>query len=298
MTALKRWRQAWLLPLLGLLLIAMTACASQEPEKVLYIGGIPDQDLSVLQARFNQLADYLTEKTGVMVKYQPSVDYAALVTAFKNDDLQMGWYGGLTGVQARLAAPNAQAIAQRPRDEEFYSVFVKQRRLDINSLADVNGKSLTFGSESSTSGYLMPRHFLTEAGIDLEQDLEAVNFSGSHDKTWKLVESGAYQVGALNEAVWQSRLQSGEVDTSKVEVFFTTPPYYDYHWVIRGDVDEEFGEGFLEKVQLALLELDASNGGRQREIMEAFQAQRFITTTNANYKAIEDVARQLGIIES
>ena len=295
----------WLLVSVILLLVAVTACASTKTEKVFYVGGIPDQNVSLLQERFDGLAQYLTKKTGVTVKYIPSVDYAAVVIAFKQGHIQMAWYGGLTGVQARLDAPDAQArldapdaqaIAQRPQDQEFHSVFIAQKGLNIQSLTDIRGKTVTFGSESSTSGYLMPLFFLMEAGLDPKKDLATINFSGSHDKTWKLVESGAYQVGALNEVVWQTRVKEGKVDTDKVEVFYTTPPYFDYHWIIRRDVDEKYGKGVVEKIKSALLELDVANGGPEAEIMEAFQADRFIPTTNDNYQAIERVARELGII--
>ena len=285
-------------PLALALLLLGVACASDDTDAVLYLGGIPDQDASVLQSRFESLADYLAEETGVTVKYLPSVDYAAVVTAFRQGDLQLAWFGGLTGVQARLAAPGSEAIAQRPEDEKFLSVFVAEPGLGLTALEELKGRSFTFGSESSTSGHLMPRSFLVEAGLDPEQDLATVSYSGSHDKTWKLVEAGTFQAGALNAAVWRSRMEAGEVDTSKVEVFWTTPPYYDYHWVLRGDVDERFGDGVSQKLREALLKLHTDAGGRDQEIMGAFYAERFIPTTNENYRAIENVARELGIIEN
>jgi phosphonate transport system substrate-binding protein len=262
----------------------------------LYIGGIPDQDVSTLEARFKGLAQYLTEKTGIKVEYIPTIDYAAVVTAFRNGDIQLAWYGGLTGVQARLAVPNAQAIAQRPEDQEFHSVFMARKGLGISSLADLKGRTFTFGSESSTSGHLMPRFFLKEAGITPEKDFAAVNYSGSHDTTWKLVESGSFDAGVLNELVWKQRVREGAVNLSKVEVILTTAPYYDYHWVIRSDVDEKFGLGTSQKLREALLGLRADAGEQERAILQAFQSDRFVPTTNENYQAIESVGRDLGII--
>ena len=289
----RRYR-AWMLVPLALLLAGVTACSSGGD--TLFIGGIPDQDASTLQERFDGLADYLTRQTGVKVKYVPSTSYAAVVTGFRHGDLHMAWYGGLTGVQARLAVPDALALAQRPFDQSFHSVFIARKRLGISSLAELRGKSFTFGSESSTSGYLMPLFYLSEAGLDPERDFSAVSFSGSHDKTWKLVESGAFQAGALNANVWQDRVSKGRVDLTKVDLFWTTPAYFDYHWVARGDLDEEFGEGTTEKLREALLKISAANGGEEERVMEAFQAGRFIETSNDNYEAIERVARRLGII--
>ena len=283
--------------LVAVVLAGLAACSSEEEQEPLLIAGIPDQDVSLLEARFNKLAEYLSEETGLDVRYVPQVDYAAVVTAFKQGDIHMAWYGGLTGVQARLAVPDAEAIAQRPRDAEFHSVFVAAPDSGITGLADLQGKTLVFGSESSTSGHLMPRAFLVEAGIDVEHDLSAISFSGSHDRTWKLVEAGSFDAGALNEAVWESRVAKGEVDLTKVDVFFRTPPYVDYHWVVNRSVDATHGEGSVDKLTDALLSIDASKGGKAQEIAEAFQTDRFIATDNENYQAIEGVARSLGIIE-
>ena len=283
--------------LVAVVLAGLAACSSEEEQEPLLIAGIPDQDVSLLEARFNNLAEYLSEETGLDVRYVPQVAYAAVVTAFKQGDIHMAWYGGLTGVQARLAVPDAEAIAQRPRDAEFHSVFVAAPDSGITGLADLQGKTLVFGSESSTSGHLMPRAFLVEAGIDVEKDLSAISFSGSHDRTWKLVEAGSFDAGALNEAVWESRVEKGEVDLTKVAVFFRTPSYVDYHWVVNRSVDATHGEGSVDKLTDALLSIDASKGGTAQEIAEAFQTDRFIATNNENYQAIEGVARSLGIIE-
>ena len=284
----------------GLVVVALAgliACSNEEGPEPLLIAGIPDQDVSLLEARFNNLAEYLSEETGLDVRYVPQVDYAAVVTAFKQGDIHMAWYGGLTGVQARLAVPEAEAIAQRPRDAAFHSVFVAAPDSGIEELSDLRGKTVTFGSESSTSGHLMPRSFLKEADIDVEEDLDSISFSGSHDRTWKLVEAGSFDAGALNEAVWESRVAKGDVDLTRVDVFFRTPAYVDYHWVVNRSIDDTHGEGAVDKLREALLAIDVSKGGTAKEIAEAFQTDRFIATENSNYQAIEDVARSLGIIE-
>ena len=294
------------------LLLALTACGGNgsnsdkneagktTPEatttteiQVLKIGAIPDQNASDLNRSFGAMAEYLSEKTGLKVEYVPSVDYAALITAFQRGEIQLGWFGGLTGVQVRNVVPEAEAIVQRPRDEQFHSVFIAQNDLQIDSLDDLKGLSFTFGSESSTSGHLMPRYFMEEAGINPDQDLDGTpNYSGSHDKTYKLVESGAFQTGALNEAVWETAVAEGKVDTNKVKVFYTTPSYYDYHWVV-GNVDEVYGEGTKDKLKEALLSMNEE----QKDILDLFATDKFIETKNENYAAIEKVAKELGIIK-
>ena len=278
------------------LLAGLVACGSEE-EKELLIAGIPDQDVSVLEERFNNLAEYLSEETELNVRYVPQADYAAVVTSFKQGDVHLVWYGALTGVQARIAVPEADAIVHRQRDGEFHSVFVAAPGSGISSLDDLRGKSVTFGSESSTSGHLMPRYYLSQAGVDTETELDAISFSGSHDRTWKLVEAGSFDAGALSEAVWERRVANGEVDMSKVDVFYRTPAYVNYHWVAHPSIGDEFGEDALENITDALLTVDVDRGGQAKEIAESFNGQRFVRTSNDRYQAIEDAAREFGIIE-
>ena len=275
----------------------VAACGSDSSSgETMFIGGIPDQKAAALNRRFGTVAEYLGTELGIKVEYVPTINYAALVSAFRGGDIHLAWFGGLTGVQARSAAEDARAIAQRPRDTSFHSVFVTQADLEVGNFEDLKGLTFTFGSESSTSGHLMPRHFLLEAGVDPERDFRGgPSYSGSHDKTWKLVESGSFQAGALNEAVWHSAVAGGKIDLSRVRVLYTTPPYYDYNWTIRGDMDQAFGNGFADKVQAALLALDRADPN-EKEILDLFVAEGFIASSNDNYLAIEEVARDLEII--
>ena len=182
----------------------------------------------------------------------------------------------------------------RPVDEQFHSVFIVQANLAAENLTDLKGLTFTFGSESSTSGHLMPRYYLMQAGINPDKDFNGLpGYSGSHDKTWQLVQSGAYQAGVLSQTVWERAVADKQVDPTKVRAIYTTPAYFDYNWMIRGDVDQTFGAGFTDKVKAALLAIGPAN----QDILDLFQTDKFIPTTNSNYDAIESVAKQIGIIQ-
>ena len=278
---------------------ALGACGEAPGAPVLKVGGIPDQDASRLARRYQVFADYLSRELGVPVQYVPSVDYAAVVTAFTQGDLQLAFFGGLTGVQARLQTPGARAIAQREHDARFHSKFIVRSGLVMDSLEDLkaqaSGLTMTFGSESSTSGHLMPRHFLAEAGIDADRDFRSLpNFSGSHDLTWQLIESGSFDVGALNEDVWNRAVRVGRADTEKVREFYTTPDFFDYNWTARPELDQVYGPGFTGEIQRALLKLNPRDHG---DILDLFSTQRFIESDSSNYRAIEQAARNLGMVK-
>ena len=286
----------------AMLLAVMAMACGQEETPTLRVGGIPDQDAERLARRYEIFANYLSEQLDVPVEYVPSASYSAVVTAFTQNDVQLAFFGALTGVQARMQNPGARAIVQRAHDAEFHSKYVvrvDEELAELNSLDDLVGKAgeltITFGSESSTSGHLMPRYFLGEAGIDVANGFRTPpGFSGSHDKTWQLVAAGSYDVGALAEDVWARAVTEGKADPSQVRELDTTPNYYNYNWTARADLDELYGDGFTDKVQDALLALNAAEHG---EILELFSTERFIATENANYEAIESVARELGIIQ-
>ncbi|MDA0269187.1 MAG: putative selenate ABC transporter substrate-binding protein [Cyanobacteria bacterium] len=292
---------------LGLLLPVM-ACgnpiptATETPLPPLQVGAIPDQDPEKVQRGYEALANYLSETLGVPVNFQPVTDYTAAVIAFKVGDLDLVWFGGLTGVQARLQVPGAAAIAQRDIDAQFHSVFIANTNsglgeiTSLEELAVLKGHSLTFGSEASTSGRLMPQYFLEQGGVTLTDFKGEPGFSGNHDATIKLVEAGTYEVGALNEQVWLDRLEEGAVDLERVQVIWRTPAYYDYHWVINPQVSDRYGEDFIEKVQAAFLALDPAIPAHQ-EILEMFGAEQFIETENSNYDDIEAIGREIGKIQ-
>ncbi len=287
-------------PLLFLIAFLAAGCSSGS-DTTLFIGGIPDQETVLLEKRFNAFADYLEEELGISVVYSPSISYAALVTAFENGDIQLGWFGALTGIQARNAAPGSHAIAQRFIDAEFQSVFIVNDKFSGTSLADLAGHSFTFGSESSTSGHLMPRYFLNQAGINPEADFNLrPNYSGSHDQTLQLIQQGSYTAGALNAAVWDRSVREnnaeGNTSNNGARVLLRTEPYFDYHWLAHTDIDSDFGQGTTDKILKAILELN--NRTDKSHILELFQAspRGFIETQNSNYDRIEEIAAELGLL--
>jgi len=275
---------------------------AQAQQKLLRIGAIPDQNPEKLNRLYGQVASELSRQLGVKVQYVPVTDYAAAVSAFRTGSLDLVWFGGLTGVQARLQKPGAQVIAQRDIDAAFTSVFIANAASGLKPIQNqkqltvLEGRRFTFGSESSTSGRLMPQWFLSQAGVQLKDFAGgAPGFSGSHDATIALVQSGTYDAGVVNEQVWKANLRSGKTDRKKVFVLWRTPGYPDYHWIGQPDLDKRFGAGFTAKLRGAILSWRPSNP-QQKQILELFGAQQFTGAKASDYQRIEQVGRQVGKI--
>jgi len=267
--------------------------------KVLKVGAIPDQNQDVLDKRFNLFSKELSKQLDVEVKYIPVINYVAAVTGFRTKDLDLVWFGGLSGVQARLQTPNSIVIAQRDIDKEFKSVFIVNKNSELNPISNIKGlnklKNLrfTFGSENSTSGRLMPEYFLNQAGVEIKHFKgKKAGFSGSHDATIALVNSGAFDAGALNKQVWENNLKNHPKRTKNVSLFWITPDYFDYHWLAQGNLDKRFRKGFTKELKSAILNLDSKNPSHKK-ILDMFNAEKFIKAEAKHYKKIEDIGRKL-----
>ncbi len=258
---------------------------------------IPDEDETRLQERFERVADYLSEALDVEVRFIPVKSYAASVTAFRNNQVQLAWFGGLSGVRARLLVPDSIALAQGAEDPFFKTYIIAHRSAGLEFSEDeppagLRDLTFTFGSRGSTSGRLMPEYFLREHFGDGPDSLfRRVGYSGNHTRTIALVESGAYQAGAVNYTVWDKEVADGNVDTDAVQVVWETPPYPDYQWTIRGDVDAQFGEGFTDRVRQALLDMD------DPELLASFPRSGFIPASNEDYDVILQFGRELDLID-
>ena len=267
--------------------------------KVLKIGAIPDQNQDILNKRFNLLSKELSKQLDIEVKYVPVINYVAAVTGFRTKDLDLVWFGGLSGVQARLQTPNSVVIAQRDIDKEFKSVFIVNKKLkiapisNIKELKKLKNLRFTFGSENSTSGRLMPEYFLNKAGIEIKNFKgKKPGFSGSHDATIALVNSGAFDAGALNKQVWENNLKNHPKRTKNVSLFWITPDYFDYHWLAQGDLEKKFRKGFTKELKSAIINLDSTNPSHKK-ILDMFNAEKFINAEAKHYKKIEDIGRKL-----
>ena len=261
-------------------------------QPVLRVSAIPDEAPTELQRKFKPLGDYLEQKLGIKVEFTPVTDYAAAVEGLVNNKLDMVWLGGFTFVQAKVRSHNQVIpLVQRAEDEKFKSVFITTDK-NINKLEDLKGKTFTFGSESSTSGHLMPRSFLLAAKINPESDMKRIAFSGAHDATVAAVAGGKVDAGALNISVWEKMLNEKKVDATQVRVFYTTPGYYDYNWTVRADMNADLRKKLTEAF-LALSKNDAHG----KEILDLQRATQFIPTKTENYAAIEAAARNAGLLK-
>ncbi len=276
--------------LLTCALLAFGALA--HAQQVFRVTTIPEEAATEQVRKFTPLATYLEAALGVKVEFTPVSDYPAAVEALVNKKVDLVWFGGFTHVQANLrSGGKIVPLAQREEDTRFQSVFIAKTDSGIKTLADMKGRQVSFGSQSSTSGHLMPRSFLLQAGITPEKDFRRIAYSGAHDATIASVVSGKVDAAALDITVWRKFVSENRVDTKAVDVFYTTPPYFNYNWSVHADMPQ----ALQDRVKAALLALDPAKP-EQAEILRLNRATRYIATTPENYKGLEAAARSAGLL--
>ena len=273
--------------------LSIAAFGALAQANVLRVSAIPDEAPTELQRKFTPLGDYLKKETVMDVVFTPVTDYAAVVEGLATNKIDMAWLGGFTFVQARIRSNGGVVpIVQRAEDEVFTSKFIVPIDSTARTLVDLKGKTFAFGAPSSTSGSLMPRYFLLQAGIDPEKDFKTVAFSGAHDATVAFVAASRVEAGVLNASVWEKLVESKNPNAAKVRVLATTPTFYDYNWTVRPGLDP----AVTRKLTDAFLKLDPANPV-QKEILGLQRASKFIATKSSNYDGIEAAAKSAGLIK-
>ncbi len=277
---------------------ALLTCAAlglgtlAQAQTVFRVTTIPEEAATEQVRKFTPLASYLEKALGLKVEFTPVNDYPAAVEALVNKKVDLVWFGGFTHVQANLrSGGKIVPLAQREEDTKFQSVFIAKTDSGIKTLADMKGKQVSFGSQSSTSGHLMPRSFLLAANLNPEKDFRRIAYSGAHDATIASVVSGKVDAAALDITVWKKFVAENKVDTKAVDVFYTTPGYFNYNWSVHADMPK----ALQDKVKAALLALDPAKPD-QAEILRLNRASRYIATQPENYKGLEAAARSAGLL--
>jgi phosphonate transport system substrate-binding protein len=277
---------------LSLLLLALCAasCKSGDQAQPLRVSMIPATDPGKATREMQPLIDHLARSTGDEVQMTIPTNYAAVVEALVNDQVDVAHLGGFTYVQASKRA-GVKPLVQRERDREFHSLFVTQADSPIKSLADLKGRSFAFGDVNSTSGHLMPEYFMRRNSVDPEVIKNGI-YTGGHDATLLAVANGKVDAGALDEAVFQRMTSQGKIDPAKVRVFWTTPPFFDYVWVARKGLDSRKADA----VRDAFLALDRADP-QHRAILEALSASKYVPARDDDYGALREAALEAGLLK-
>jgi phosphonate transport system substrate-binding protein len=264
--------------------------SSTPAQQTLRLSMIPTTDPGKVVRESKPLITYLEGETGAKIELTVPTNYAAVVEAIANDQVDIAYLGGFTYVQASKRA-GVVPLVQRDRDQNFHSLFITQQDSGINSLADLKDHTFAFGDVNSTSGHLMPEYFMREAQVDPEVLTRAI-YTGGHDATALAVANNKVDAGALDETVYQKMVKEGKLDPSRVKVFYTTRPFYDYVWAARRGLDQKLADSFTT----AFLKLDANNPAH-KAILDLLNATKYVKAEDSNYDKLRQAAKDSGLLK-
>lgn len=283
----------FLLPALIFPLTLVSACnktTTQQNGAKLRVSMIPTTDPGKMLRESQPFVDYLQKETGAQIEMTVPTNYAAVVEAIANDQIDIAYLGGFTFVQASKRA-GVKPLVQRDRDQNFHSLFITQPNSGINSLSDLKGHSFAFGDVNSTSGHLMPEYFMREAKVDPDVIAKAI-YTGGHDATALAVANKKVDAGALDEAIYERMTKDGKLDPQQVKVFYKTPPFFDYIWVARKGLDPSLAD----RVSNAFLKLNASDP-EQKKVLDLLSASKYVKANDGDYERLRQAATAAGLLK-
>lgn len=282
-------RRACVASVLMTSLIVHGAAAQQAGGK-LRLSMIPATDPGKMIRDARPLIAYLEKETGAKVEITVPTNYVAVVEAIANDQVDIAHFGGFTFVQASARA-RAKPLVQREQDQRFHSLFITHAQSNIKTLKDLNGHSFAFGDVNSTSGHLMPEYYMREAKVATTV-IERALYTGGHDATALAVANKKVDAGAMDETVFQRMMKDGKITDQQVRVFWTTPPFFDYVWAARKDLDPKVVESFVD----AFLKLDAKNP-EHKTILDFLSAAKYVRAKDSDYARLRQAAKDAGLMK-
>ncbi|MBT5049831.1 MAG: phosphate/phosphite/phosphonate ABC transporter substrate-binding protein [Rhodospirillaceae bacterium] len=280
----------------AVMLMVLTACDGNEADSpltpVLRIGVLPDQKPEVLLQRYAPLFEYLSARLEIPYVLVPAKSYDEYLKQFIDGRIDLAYFGGLTYLKARRSA-GADPLVMRDVDANFTSYYLVRTDSDATDLADLKGKKFSFGSRLSTSGHLMPRHFLTKRGMEPEAFFGEIRYSGAHDKTAYHIRDGHADVGVANAQIINSMLADGRISGKDIRVLGKTPPFPDYIWVTHRSMSRTVRQKILD----AFLDLSAADK-RHAQILGKLTAGMFIPAREKDFALLKAAAMRIGLLDT
>jgi len=280
--------------LLACALLLATACprsnevapASQAADgngaRTLVIGLIPEQNIFRQLERYQSIADFLSDQLGVKLRLTSLVRYGNIVDNFVSEDMDGAFFGSFTYALAH-ARIGVEVLA-RPLSTNgastYHGLIFVRTDSKIRSVADMAGKRFAFVDRATMAGFLLPLHYFTQAGKDYRTFLRESYFAGTHEDVIHDVLDGKADIGAAKNTVFERMAAAEPRIESELTILDRSPEVPENALAVRATLDPQLKLG----LKRALLTMHDDARGKQ--LLQAFGAQRFIETSDADYQPI------------
>jgi len=247
------------------------------------------------------IREYIRDR-GLRTEYVLYSSYPALVHALVAGHIDIAWNTPLAYLQAReRLGRQCLVLGMRDSDIGFTTVFIARADSPIHSLSDLKGKRFALGSRDSSHAAILPVHFLREAGLDPEKDLNLVRFDndiGKHGDTGtseqhvvRAVTEGSADAGAIGKATWDALVAAGSIDSRALGIFWTSPGYSHCNFTAGADLPASLAERFTKAIQA----MDYSDP-KWKQVMNLEGLTRWMPGSAEGYDELEREARRLNML--
>ena len=283
---IKRVLNLWLGFLLSFLLLACSQDESANSSKIYKIAVLPDQSETSLRSKYQPLVDHIKSHTGLNGELMIPESYEQLLQWFNEKKIDMALFGGVTYIKAHLQS-NALPLVMRDVDGRFRSVVLVSANNPANTLKELKGASLAFGSRLSTSGYIMPRFYFRRENIIVENYFSRLEYSGAHDLTAEWVRDGKVDAGVANSGIVNEMFLDGRLSQDKVKIIWQSPPFSDYVWAVQADTSK------INKTLIRDTFLHMNQDGEDKQLLKNLGASYYIPVGHADFVDLERAVLQI-----
>jgi phosphonate transport system substrate-binding protein len=275
---------------LSLLLVPVVPWTAMATE--LTLGLIPEQNVFRQMKRYEPIADYIRERTGVKIHFTILPRYGNIIDSFTSEGMDGAFWGSFTGalaIQTLGIEPIARPLWLDGTSTYHGYVFVRKDS-GVRSVRDMKGKTMAFVDRATTAGYVFPMAYLRKHGVrDLDTFFKEYYFAGSHDATIHEVLAGEADVGCAKNTIYSLVAESDPRVKDELLILAESPTVPSNGLGMR----EGLGPAIKNELQTVLLGMAADPLGQKA--LQAFGAIRFIPTTKEDYRPVFEIAERAGI---
>jgi phosphonate transport system substrate-binding protein len=265
---------------------AMLAFAKAMPNpESLKVALLPDEDASTVIQNNQRFKEYLEKKLSKKIELVVTTDYSSMIEAMRHERIDLAYFGPLSYVLAKSRSDiDAFAAKSKNGSTTYQAVVIANAESGINGLGDIKGHNMAYGDQASTSSHMIPKSMLVEAGLTAGKDYKD-HFLGAHDAVAVAVQNGRAQAGGLSRPIFESLIERGVIDNTKVKVLAYSEPFPQYPWAMRNSLDNNL----KQNIKAAFHTLD------DKEILKYFKADALSPISDADYDVVRNLKKNLGL---
>ena len=281
-----------LFAVLAMSLFPAVAGAAEPPLKLGV--GLFQPDREKNDATYRPLAEYLSAKLKRPVELRTVDSWEGLAKSLANGETDLALMGPWGYVLANHQA-GAQVISTILYDgkPEYFAIMVTHPASGINSPADLKGRTFAFGDKGSTSGYLIPLHYLMQQGITPEKYFSKVVHT-SHQAIETQVTQGVLDAGADYNRNRNAMIEQGLIKAEQSKIIWTSAPLPNDAFAVSSALAAD--KAIIGQLQAALGEI-AEALKTQPKLLPAHYT-GFVSRDNAFYKPIRDAGLATGKLQA